>query len=134
MALTIKQGETFRAECVLTDMQGALVDPPPQIEAQLRDMDHNLICDLVATPDPLRKGAFTLTVLDTTLSWPIGCAFTDIWYRTEEGVILATETFSINVIPGVTECKFPSPLPATAEVPVADPGLPSPQTEHSLPL
>lgn len=134
MALTIKPGETFQADCVLTDLSGALVEVPEQVEAQLRDMNGDPICDFHVTKDPLKKGSFTLTTLDSTIFWPIGCAFTDIWYRTAEGVILATETFSINVVPGVTECKFPSPLPATAEVPVADPELSSPQTEPSLPL
>ena len=103
IALSIKQGATFELCCVLHAADGAPVSLIGcTIQSQLRDSLGGLIADLICEIASV-SSAINLTTSGGTDRWPVGQHLCDVMIQNEVGVIVVTQTFTVFVLPSVTQ-------------------------------
>lgn len=98
-----KRGDTFNLACVYKQNGTPVSVAPFTIRAQLRDSGNVLIQELAVSKanQTTSPGSFTISA-GATIGWPIDLLRGDIQF-TENGNIRSTETFSIQIIEGVTD-------------------------------
>lgn len=96
-----KVGDTFKLPCKLTK-DGADVDLTGWlVKSQLRYVN-TLISELTYVVIDALQGLYSLEELGSTQLWPVGVYTCDIEYTDPTGLIVSTETFTINFIADVT--------------------------------
>lgn len=102
MALKLKLGNTFSLQNKVTNSSGPVNLSGWTIKSQVKD-GQILVADLTATITNASNGEYSLKFLGSTSNWPVKKLRCDIQYRTNDGIVVSTETFLIDVEQGVTE-------------------------------
>lgn len=103
MIIKFKQGDTYIVSCQLTDDDDQPIDITNfDIRSQVRTPSNELIAQLEITKTDSPLGMFEMEEADTQ-DWPAGCQFQDIEYTDDQGIIVSTQTFKIDVQKDITQ-------------------------------
>lgn len=99
--VTHKRGDTFAPACAVKTGSTAQDITGWTIASQVRTQADQVVTALTVGARNDGAGTFALTAADGTTSWPVGPLLWDIQY-TNAGVIVSTETITINCIRDIT--------------------------------
>lgn len=100
---SIKQGVSFQICCLFKGRSGAPVSLEGCLAtSQIRDPLSQLLATLDAVQPAGQTGVLNLYYPGSTRNWPAGRYFCDVFLTGTDGVIRATQTFSVTVSPSVT--------------------------------
>ncbi|CAP56554.1 hypothetical protein GDI2611 [Gluconacetobacter diazotrophicus PA1 5] len=77
--------------------------------SQIRDSQGNQIAALSAVVPANTTGILNLSFAGSTATWAAGNYLCDVVFTSPTGLVTATETFAVTVIPGVTQIGNPTP-------------------------
>jgi hypothetical protein len=96
LTLNFKRGDTFRLDGTYME-DGEAAALPTGIRSQLRDANGNLITELTVTRTDADHGLYSLSCSDSS-GWIAGrLLFGDVQFTNASGVVVSTETFTVNV-------------------------------------
>lgn len=97
---TLKQGDTFKFYATLTSAGEPLTGATESLKSQVRGNDDYLMAELTIT-ETATSGQYELKYTGSTQNWSEGTCLIDI-QRTDSGVVVSSETFSLTVVRDVT--------------------------------
>ncbi|KXV50822.1 hypothetical protein AD945_01195 [Gluconobacter albidus] len=100
---SIKQGVTFQLCCIFKNSSGAAVSLVGcTVASQIRDPLSQLLATLSCVQPVGQQGVVNLYFSGSTRNWAAGRYFCDVLLTGADGVIRASQTFPVTVMPSIT--------------------------------